>query len=61
MANTVCHDGYCEPTLNKENNQTTIFGENTLVIGGYALFAIALGALLWYEASIGIYIDSSLI
>ncbi len=59
MANTVCHDGY-EPTLNKGNNQTTIFGENIFIVG-YVLFGIAFGALLWYGASIGIYIDSALV
>ena len=59
MANAICNDEYCESTLNRENDQTTIFGDKTLLIGGYALVAIALGALLWYESSIGIYIDST--
>ncbi len=57
MANTVCHDGYCEPSLNSEVDQTTIFGDKALIIGLYSLLAIAIGAFLWYEASIGIYID----
>lgn len=61
MANAICNDEYCNPTLNREVDQTTIFGDKTLIIGGYALFAIALGALLWYEASIGIYIDSAML
>jgi hypothetical protein len=57
MANAICNGEYCESTLNRENAQTTILGNETLLIGGYALLAIALGALLWYEVTIGIYLD----
>lgn len=54
MANTYCHDEYCEPT-GSESTKKEI--SNKVIIGGYILFVIALGAIMWYEASIGIYID----
>ncbi|GMB00877.1 hypothetical protein [Pelosinus sp. IPA-1] len=54
MANTYCHNGYCDPT-GKESNDTEI--SDKVVIGGYILFVIALAALVLYEASLGIYID----
>ena len=58
MANTYCHDGYCEPIAKGSPNAEV---SNKVIIGGYVLFTIALAALVWYEASIGIYIDTSLI
>jgi hypothetical protein len=57
MTNAVCHDGYCESTLNREDSSKMAFGVKAMIIGGYVLLAVALGALLWYESSIGIYID----
>lgn len=57
MASTVCHDEYCEPTLTRKDSFEMTLGDKMIVTGGFLLVAIALGALLWYEASIGIYID----
>jgi len=54
MANTYCHDGYCEPT-DKKGNTTEI--SNKVIIGGYALVMIALAAVIWYGVSMGFYID----
>jgi len=54
MANTYCHDGYCEPT-GKESPNTEI--SNKVIIGGYVLFVIALTVIVWYGVSIGIYVD----
>ena len=53
MANTYCHDGYCEPAGKETNTELS----DKVVIGGYVLFVIALAALVLYEASLGIYID----
>jgi hypothetical protein len=61
MANAICNDEYCESTLNRESNDTMTFGEKALIICGYTLLAIALGSLLWYEATIGIYPDPAFI
>jgi small basic protein len=54
MANTYCHDGYCEPT-GKESTNTEI--SDKVFIGGFILAMIAFTAIVWYGASIGIYID----
>jgi hypothetical protein len=54
MANTYCHDEYCEPTA-KENTNMEI--SNKVIIGGYILFMIALSAIIWYGISIGVYVD----
>ena len=50
MANTICHDGYCEPALNRKDSSEMAFGFKAMIIGGYVLFAIALGAFSWYGA-----------
>lgn len=50
MAKTVCHDGCCEPTLNREDNSKMTFGEKAIIIGGYVVLVVALGALSWYGA-----------
>ena len=58
VENVYCHDGCCEDTgKHKPNTESG----NKVIIGGYILFVIVLGALVWYENSIGIYIDVSLI
>jgi len=57
MTNAICHDGYCEPILNRENSSKMTFGAKVILIGGSALLAVAIAALSWYVASIGIYID----
>ncbi len=57
MTDAVCHDGYCEPTLNREDSSKMTFGVKAMLIGGYVLLAVVIAAVLWYEASIGIYID----
>jgi len=54
MANTYCHDGYCDPTSKESTNKEI---SNKFIIGGYILFVIALSAIVWYGVSIGIYID----
>jgi len=54
MANTCCHNGYCEPT-GTESSNTGI--SNTVIIGGYVLTMIAFTAIMWYGVSIGIYVD----
>ncbi|AIF51647.1 hypothetical protein [Pelosinus sp. UFO1] len=54
MANTYCHNGYCEPT-GKESTNTEI--SDKVIIGGYILFLIALTAIVWYGSSIGIDLD----
>ncbi len=61
MANAICDDGYCEPTLNREDSSEMAFGEKMMITGGFVLIAIALGALLWYESSVGIYIDPAIL
>jgi hypothetical protein len=54
MANTYCHNGYCEPT-GKESTNTEI--SKKVLFGGYVLFIIAVAAIVWYGTSMGIYID----
>ncbi len=56
MANAVCHDGYCEPTLNREDSLNTTFGDRA-IIGVAVLAALVFSALIWYETSHGIYIN----
>ncbi|MBP2658899.1 MAG: hypothetical protein H6Q69_1931 [Firmicutes bacterium] len=53
MANSYCHDGYCE-TRKEDPNESF---DKKVVIGGYILFLIALTAIVLYGVSIGIYID----
>ncbi len=59
MANAICHDRYCESTQNREDGPKTTLGDKVLIISGYFLFSIALVALLVYEASQGIYVDTA--
>ena len=54
MANTYCHEEYCE-TTEKESKNTEI--SDKVIIGGYALVMIALGAVILYGVSMGFYID----
>lgn len=54
MANTYCHDEYCDPTHNGNPNAEI---SDTVRIIGYVLFMIALAAMVLYGASTGIYID----
>ena len=61
MANAICHNGYCEPMLDREENSGMTFGEKTTIVGGYVLFVIAVGVVLWYAASAGYYPDVSLL
>jgi hypothetical protein len=61
MSNAICQEEYCELTLNKESSDRMTFSQKALLVGGYTLFGIAFGALLWYEAFLGIYIDPALL
>jgi hypothetical protein len=62
MANLIGHDDvYCEPTLNKEDSPKMTFGEKTIIVGGYVLLVMALGAFLWYGAFMGYYPDPSIL
>jgi hypothetical protein len=54
MANTYCHKGYCEPA-EEENSKMEI--SDKVIIGGFILAMIVFSAILWYGASIGIYVD----
>jgi hypothetical protein len=53
IANTYCHDGYCEPAGKETNTEIS----DKVIIGGCVLFMIALSAIVCYGVSIGIYID----
>jgi hypothetical protein len=53
MANAYCHKGYCEPV--EESSKTEI--SDKVIIGGFVLTMIVFTAILWYGASIGIYVD----
>ena len=54
MANTYCHDRCCESTCKESPNMGA---SDKIIIGFYVLIMIAFTAILWYEVSIGIYID----
>ncbi|AJQ29911.1 hypothetical protein [Pelosinus fermentans] len=54
MANTCCHDGYCETTRKEDPNESF---DKKVIIGGYILFLLALTAIVLYGVSIGVYID----
>lgn len=54
MANAYCHDDRCESTL-KESPDMEI--SNKVILGGYALLMIVFTAIVWYEVSIGMYLD----
>ncbi len=60
MANTVCHNGYCEPTLNREDSFVTSIGDK-VIIGGFAFFVITSLALSIYGVLMGYYPDPSLL
>jgi len=54
MANVICHDGYCEPALTREENTNMTLGE-VATIGGIGLVLIAILALSLYGTSLGYY------
>lgn len=54
MANTVCHEGYCESPLTRGNNSKISLGDMA-VIGGIVLTMIAFSAVLWYGTAAGFY------
>ena len=63
MSNAICHDGFCEPTLNsadsitnRADSTTMTLGAKISIIGGSVLAVVAWAALLWYEVSLGIYL-----
>ena len=56
MDNAYCHDRCCETTSKESSN--TEFSHKT-IIGCYVLFVIALGALVMYGVSIGVYVDTA--
>ncbi len=62
MANTICHDGYCEPVRdeNSEDNSQMTFGDK-VIIGGVVLVMVAFLAISWYGVSLGLYPDPTLI
>lgn len=53
-ATTHSHEEYCESLSNKKNTSSFTLTD-IAVIGCYALFVIALGALSWYGAVSGFY------
>lgn len=57
MAHTLCNDGYCESIQNREASSTMTMASKLSIIGGCSLAVIAWTLLLWYEVTIGIYID----
>jgi hypothetical protein len=54
MANVVCHDGYCESILNRDDSSKMTFGDKA-IIGGLVLVAIAALAFSLYGVSLGYY------
>ncbi|WP_378952567.1 hypothetical protein [Pelosinus sp. sgz500959] len=54
MANIYCHDGRCESTHEEAPNMEI---SDRTIIGVYLLMMIVFTAIVWYEVSIGIYID----
>jgi len=71
MANVYCDSEYCEPISKESANvdsSDTVFSDtvfsnivfsNTVLFGGIALMLIVFTAIVWYENSIGIYIDAT--
>ena len=58
MDNTYCHENYCE-TENKKGEKTDY--KSLLILGGYAVFLIAMTACLVYGTLQGYYIDPALL
>lgn len=56
MANTYCHEGYCNLARKKEEN-----GDKLLVIGISAAIVLCTTTALFYANSHGIYIDPTLL
>ena len=54
MANTICHDGYCEPAITREENSKMTLGD-IAVIGAFGLLIIGVFALTLYGVSLGYY------
>lgn len=50
MANVICSDEYCESTLNKEDNSKLTPVQQAVIVSGYVVIAVVLGALSWYGA-----------
>jgi hypothetical protein len=61
MSNVVCHEGECDSNVTKEKRAVMTIDNKILLIGGYVLFALALGALTWFGASAGYYPDLSVL
>lgn len=59
MANAMCNEGYCDSTSNREVSLEMTVGNKISIIGGGILAVVALTALLWYEVTLGIYINSA--
>ena len=47
MANTICHDGYCEPAVTKKDSLKSTLGDNAVTVS-YFLFGLIMAAIIWY-------------
>jgi len=50
MANVICSEEYCKSILNKEDKLGMTFAQKASFVSAYIVFAVALGALVWYGA-----------
>lgn len=62
MANTYCHEGYCDLTGKKRvDGEKVTFTEKLLILGAYGVFVAVISALVLYSAYHGIYLDPALL
>jgi len=47
MANTICHDGYCEPLLNSKKSLKNTLSDNFVTIS-YVSFGVIMAAIVLY-------------
>ncbi len=58
MANTICHEGYCESVRGEDTKMT--FG-NKVAIGSFILGVVAIIGLSLYGISLGYYPDPAVL
>jgi len=47
MANTICHDGYCEPLSNSKKSFKDTLGDNFVTVS-YVVFGVLMAVIVLY-------------
>jgi hypothetical protein len=54
MANVICHEEYCESTLDRDDSSKMTFGDKAIISGLTLVMAVIIGLSL-YGISLGYY------